>query len=225
LNGNAWILLTAAWVPWALRNRTEWPRAAMGCWLGLPALFAVAVWEPVWDHYFMQYLPVLSLASAAVVERAYGLRPKWVVAVGLVFVFLTLALHPLEPAYIKTLRDAVRGRVGEKIASFNPMVHAVGGTQPACGLVDPMNVFGDFCAASLARDNPLARFRIDDVDYEYCIGRETTVLGDRVLFWFASPKLLTLMNENRERLIFATPVDRARFNALNRSGRPRDRVE
>jgi 4-amino-4-deoxy-L-arabinose transferase-like glycosyltransferase len=85
-------------------------------WLGVPLAFNLLVWEPVWNHYFVQYIPPLALLVAVSAEALSRATSRWgetgrraaLLAVGALLVALALhvrpqlrldprALAPLEP--------------------------------------------------------------------------------------------------------------------------------
>lgn len=209
LNGNLWLLGLALLSP-LFRDRDPF-RVACGAWLILPILFNLLVWEPAWDHYFLQYVPPLACAAALSVDRALSARPRLVAGLGIAVVAVTVALRPVAPTYLEALREAVQSE--SRVFSFNPLVHAVTPSSPACGIIDPMNVYGEHCAAALAPASPLSRFRISEAELVRCLADETAILVDRYTFWFASQKLLIWMRDRPERLRFPTPADRLRFEA------------
>jgi hypothetical protein len=118
----------------------------LALWIAVPLFFSLFVWEPAWDHYHLQYLPALSILTAVVFRRLLTtegpLRPvmRMIAVAGLVW---ALVIGPLlvvgmlqDYGRLRRLRDD-----HPVLLSFDPFLNFVSGTEPACGVTDPLAQF------------------------------------------------------------------------------------
>jgi hypothetical protein len=197
-------------------------------WAALPFAFSVFVWEPVWDHYFVQYLAPLSLLAAVAFGAAWtaevGRRPfvRAALSAALVaYAFLGMAARPRE-VFWRDRAQAIAAR-RHPLFTFDPLLAFVAGGPPACGTIDPLNVYGEYSAAALAPHGPLGRFKQTAGDVIDCLRRSprVDVVVDGYFFWFADDPLRRFVAAaEARRVVFFTPLDRARFEAETR-GLPR----
>jgi hypothetical protein len=214
INGNLWLLLAGLGGLYVGRKRLPANlRWLFGLWLGLPLCFSLFVWEPSWDHYFIQYVPVLSIGAALAfreaIERTSRTRR---VAVGLVVAHSLLGLvsRPPDARFHARASEIARSQRGP-FFTFNPLIHAAAGTTQACGMIDPMNVYGEHCAAALAPEGALARFRVSTDALLRCLRRDVPVVVDRYAFWFMDERTWRRLATTPDRLTFFEPDDRKRF--------------
>jgi 4-amino-4-deoxy-L-arabinose transferase-like glycosyltransferase len=135
--------------PWLATTRRRLVGLCL-VWLAVPLSFNLLVWGPVWNHYFLQYLPPLALLTAVGVDESGrlaaarwgrpGLRLAPLILVGALLV--ALAWHArlqlkLDPRSWAPLRP--RQSVW---LTLDPTLHLVSDTRPACGVYDPFNVYG-----------------------------------------------------------------------------------
>jgi hypothetical protein len=136
-----------AWLVW--RGRSELRPGSgrlLALWIAVPLFFSLFVWEPAWDHYHLQYLPALSILTAVVfrtlMDAEGGMRrvTRIVAGIGLVW---TLVIGPLLT--VGMLQDYARLRRMRAdypvLLSFDPFLNFVSGTEPACGVTDPLAQF------------------------------------------------------------------------------------
>jgi hypothetical protein len=217
------LMLAIASVPGAihlLRRRHSLPAAAVWApllWLALALTFSIFVWEPDWDHYFLQYLGPLSLLSAAAVEALLTARPgrartvRWALggAALIAFAALGLSLRPTDAAFFARARSVAAP--GQRLLAFDPLINFLSGTEIGCGLFDPFNTYGDSSPAALAGAGPLGHFALRDRDLIACLERDP---GLRVVIgpyygWFRTAALDDyLARAPRGRLILFEPQDR-----------------
>ncbi|HYC53953.1 MAG TPA: glycosyltransferase family 39 protein [Candidatus Binatia bacterium] len=184
-------------------------------WLVLPLAFSLMVWEPAWDHYFMQYVPVLALGGGMLVQAAVTRgRLSGALALALVggYAALEIVTRPTEPWYYQRTRDIARATHG-RYFTFTPVMHAIGETTPACDFIDPQNVYGEYCAAMFDPDGPLTRFRVTADDVLRCIGKDLPVVIDRTAFWFLDARLWSELQARRHPLIFFDHAAKLRFGS------------
>jgi hypothetical protein len=139
--------LYGGWLVW--KGRTELRPGSgrlLALWIVVPLFFSLFVWEPAWDHYHLQYLPALSILTAVVIRRLLAtegpLRPvmRLVAILGLAW---ALVIGPL--LVVGMLQDYGRLRRLRAdypvLLSYDPFLNFVSGTEPACGLTDPLAQF------------------------------------------------------------------------------------
>jgi 4-amino-4-deoxy-L-arabinose transferase-like glycosyltransferase len=199
LNGNSWLLLLAMGgqlAVWRARA-TRWKdwRLLVTLWWAVPVFFSFFVWEPIWDHYFVVYLPPMAILGALCVHRLWAEPPRRRRRV-LASVLLFLAVF-LGGAYQSFRRsdygEALRGpQAGETWLTFDPFLNFITRTKPACGLVDPLNVYGDNSFASTSKDDEFSSFFMRPDDLIACMQQQPHA---KVVFgywssWFADQRVL-----------------------------------
>ena len=145
----------------------------------LPFLFSVFVWEPVWDHYFVQYLPALALLGGAGLQMLWETpRLPWLArGAGITVLVLGVAggvSHVEARTADYTLVPHAQSP-GERWLTFDPFLTFVAGAEPACGLIDPFNVYGERSLVSLSDTAPWRRFRIDREDLLRCLEADPSI--------------------------------------------------
>jgi hypothetical protein len=163
------------------------------------------------------YLPPLALFAGITLKAALGAKRWWARALALLLVVgCTVLGHsqrftdPLWYRQARAIGKLVRGR---ELFSFNPLIHVVAEARPACGLIDPLNVYGEHAIAALDPGSPLRRFQITAEDLVACLGDETPVVIDDYAFWFLEPPVFTHLERTPHRLIFFSPDARRRFES------------
>lgn len=217
-NGNFWLLLAALASPFS--RRRPWPRpllVVLVLWLAATVWFSLFVWEPIWDHYFVLYLPPLALFAGVTLKACLGVRRRWKKPLAYLFIAgCTVLGHTqrfVDPYWYRQARAVGQQVQGRDLFTFNPLIHVVAGTRPACGLIDPLNVYGEHAIAGLDPDGPMSRFRITAGDLVACLGEDTRVVIDDYAFWFLEPPVLAHLKRTPHRLIFFGPDARRRFQA------------
>ena len=176
LNGNLWLLvlgiggLSALW-----RKRGQrWAgrRLLLTLWVAVPLFFSLYVWEPIWDHYCIVYVPPLAILGAVCVHRLWELprhRGRRTLAVaGLIGVV------GLGSAYFFLRRSSyaapMRGPfAGETWLTFDPFLNFVTRTRPACGIIDPLNVYGEKSFATTSHADEFEQFFVKPDDVIRCL--------------------------------------------------------
>jgi 4-amino-4-deoxy-L-arabinose transferase-like glycosyltransferase len=217
-NGNFFLLLAAAASPFLWNRRMPRPLlAGVSLWLAAAVWFSVFVWEPIWDHYFVLYLPPLALFASITLKASLGAKRWWARAFALLLLAgCTVLGHSqrfTDPLWYRQARAAGMKARGRELFTFNPLVHVVAGTRPACGLIDPLNVYGEHAIAALDPRSPLKRFQITAKDVVACLGDEIPVVIDDYAFWFLEPPVLAHLKRTPGRLIFFGPDARRRFES------------
>jgi hypothetical protein len=158
-NGNFWLLLAAAASPFRWNRRMPRPLLAGAfLWLLAAVWFSVFVWEPIWDHYFVLYLPPLALFASVTLKASLGARRWWARTLAFLLVVGCAVLgHTqrfIDPFWYRQARAVGEQARDQELFSFNPLIHVVAGTRPACDLIDPLNVYGENAIAALDPDGP-----------------------------------------------------------------------
>jgi hypothetical protein len=198
LNGNSWLMLLAiAGLVSQLRRRaTRWKdwNLLVTLWWAVPIFFSIFIWEPIWDHYFAVYLPPMAILGALAVHRLWAAPPRRrrrviasVCVFGVVF-FGTAYLSLRRSDYTEALQGS---QAGETWLTFDPFLNFITRTTPACGLVDPLNVYGDRSFASTSNAEEFRRFFIRPADLIACLEQQPHA---KVVFgywssWFIDPSL------------------------------------
>jgi len=222
--GAAAALLT--W-PWLDATRRRWVRLCL-LWLGVALSFNLLVWGPVWNHYFLQYLPPLSLLTAVGIDelgrRAATFRPGLRAVPLLLFCAVLVAnggyarvqlqldprrWSPLEP------RDSVW-------LTLDPTLHLISQTRPACGVYDPFNVYG---GAALAAQPGFRgeTFRVDYADLLACLesDRDIRIFVTFWTTWFIDgDQRLELARRFPRRIVFQDPREERRIRDRIQRRRP-----
>jgi hypothetical protein len=200
VNGNFWLLLLTIGglvVMWGPRGR-RWRghRLLLTLWLGLSVAFTLFVWEPIWDHYCVQYLPAMAIL-AAVRLHAWWTRPaagRWTHAAVVVAIVITAGLGVVGVMSRRRVSPDLLARpaqAGEAWLTFDPFVNFVTGTTPACGIIDPINTYGERSLLGMTHVPRLARYYMGPEDVVRCLEADPAA---RVSFgawaaWFVDPQL------------------------------------
>jgi 4-amino-4-deoxy-L-arabinose transferase-like glycosyltransferase len=196
LNGNTWLLALAVGGQRFLSAGAMWwagPRLLITLWWAVPLFFSIFLWEPIWDHYCIVYLPPLAILGALCAHRLWAapqLGRRALAIVGVVgAVFLgTSYLMMRRSSYAEAMRGP---QAGETWLTFDPFVNFVTRTYPACGIVDPLNVYGDNSFGSTSHAQEFARFFVRPADLIACLEQQPHA---KVVFgywsrWFVDPRL------------------------------------
>lgn len=204
VNGNFWLMalgVAGLGVVWGPRGR-RWRgrRLLVTVWLGLSVFFTMYLWEPIWDHYCIQYLPPLAVLATVFLHAMWtragagrgtqiGVAAAIVVTAGL-GVLGVLSRQRTSPDLL--LRPAT---AGEAWLTFDPFMNFMTGTAPACGIIDPLNTYGERSLLGMAHVPELARFYLGPEEVVRCIENDPHA---RIAFgawaaWFADPQLRALV--------------------------------
>lgn len=215
-NGNFWLLLLGLGglaVVWGPRGR-RWRgrRLLLTLWFGVSAAFSLYLWEPIWDHYCLQYVPALAVL-AAVFLHAWWSRAtagRWTRAAVVAVVVITAGLGVVGVTSRRRVSPdllARPARAGEAWLTFDPFVNFVTGTVPACGVIDPINTYGERSLLGLAHHSTLSRYHVGPEDLVRCLEADPAA---RVAFgawaaWFVDPRLRAYVEQLPASRIVARP--------------------
>jgi hypothetical protein len=199
LNGNLWLLLlgmAGQLHMWRRGGRWAGRRLLLGLWWLVPLVFSIWVWEPIWDHYGVQYLPPFAVLAAVYLHRLWSAsrRPLLarVLAVTAVLAATVTGVGGVSARRLPGLATAMQpASVGETWLTFDPLVNFITGTIPACGLIDPFNVYGDRSLVALTDVPALSRYHVRADDLIRCLEAhpEAKIAFGAWAVWFAEPKL------------------------------------
>ncbi len=188
-------------------------RILLTLWWLLPVLFAVFVWEPSWDHYFVQYLPPLAILAALFLHWLWSrvrLRPLARAGVLLAVAYATavgvIHLRALRRDFDRLPRA---GSDGEVWLTFDPFLNFVSGTRPACGVFDPFNVYGPHSLTGIAEAPLLSRFHVDRQELIDCLeaDREIRIALGYWATWFVDEELRRFLDALPPERFVAIPTD------------------
>ena len=158
------------------QKKMSTPGWHMATGLVLTFIFSIFIWEPAWDHYHIQYLPYLSVAAGyALYELLQRLHSRkgfetTILVTGLVLLFyigLSLPLKRYSAEAYQGMKEIKKHT--SSVFSFNPLVSIVAGVEPACGLIDPFNVYGKRSLSYRIKSAYIEKFKVTDQDLFNCI--------------------------------------------------------
>jgi 4-amino-4-deoxy-L-arabinose transferase-like glycosyltransferase len=165
--------------------------------LGGILLSCLFVWGPIWDHYFVQYIPFLAMGVGFMFRAK---RSKLITTIVLAVCVLGFVIQA------KSREILPSGIVpGAKVLSFDPYINIFYRAQHACGLVDSLTAYGSSNEKYFDR---IPRFRksvINEDMLEACLKSDSEVVFF-VGFWFTQIRdrkvLEFLRSVNPNRIIF-----------------------
>jgi 4-amino-4-deoxy-L-arabinose transferase-like glycosyltransferase len=167
------------WIAWRRPAAWHGHRLLITLLWALPLVFSLFVWEPSWDHYFVQYVPSLSLLGGAALQGLWEARR--VQRLARATAILLVLLGTASGASHVGARTADYDRVplplvaGEAWLTLDPFLNFVAGTRPACDLIDPFNVYGDRSLIALSNAPAWQRFRVDPEDLLRCLEADRSI--------------------------------------------------
>ncbi len=151
-NSTFQLLILASIGLWGMRTaRRESPWfSALGLWWLMAAIFIFLIWSPSWQDYFIQYASPMALLGAHCLDRfcsGVSLRPLrygltlYVVAIA---VLVQIAAFSDGMAYEAGEVEKIQANTQGDMAwlTFDPYLRFKTGSEEACQLRDPLNVFG-----------------------------------------------------------------------------------
>jgi hypothetical protein len=97
---------------------------------------------------------------------------------------------------------------GEAWLTFDPFMNFVTGTTPACGIIDPLNTYGERSLLGMAHVPELARYYLGPEDVIRCLEADPSA---RVVYgawasWFVDPVLRAYIERMpKDRLVLPVP--------------------
>lgn len=184
-------------------------------WWSVPLAFNLLIWEPAWDHYFIQYLPPFAILAAACIERIWRVRRARLVAVVALLYAAALGPGHLRARTVDYTSLAAPGSPGERWLLFDPFLNFVSGTEPACGIIDPFNVYGERSLVGTSVDGFGARHRVSVSELIACLERDPSIrIGEGGAWgaWFFDGRLRAYLDRLPEERFFAVWPARPRFD-------------
>lgn len=194
------------WTPGGAAFRDQ--RLALTLWWMVPLVFSIFVWDPTFQYYFIQYLPAFAILAAIFLAWLWecgsariALRAFAVAAIAGAAVMGPWLIAERRNDYALLARPK---EAGESWLLFDPFLNFVTGTKPACGLVDPFNVYGDASLAAIGTPEIRARFQLDREDLVSCLEADPHIrigLGYSSTWFVDAPFAAYLANLPRERFL------------------------
>lgn len=197
-------LLAAAGYLWLLSplGRSQaGHRLLLSLWWGLPLAFSIFIWEPSWDHYFVQYLAPFAILGGLALSRLASISRFRLVARA-VAVAIVLFAAVLGPGHWNARRIdyqslARPSSAGESWLLFDPFLNFMTGTRPACGIIDPFNVYGEQSLIGRGDAKIWSRHRISAEALIACLERDPTIrIGSGSIWgsWFKEGRLAAYLD-------------------------------
>lgn len=191
----AYILVLAAFGAVGLwRSGQRHAVALCALWIGCIFLFDVALWFPIFDHYFLQYLPPMALLASGIPYVVTGSHEprRWVLVAAAAWALGAFALkvYPLLPpeaaydrqaAAIMKEVDAYRQNILRNpsadihLLTFDPFYNLIVDLPTACNLYDPLNQVGPMSFSGYQAPPSLARHNVSYEQVEHCIDTDERV--------------------------------------------------
>jgi hypothetical protein len=217
VNGNFWLMaltiagLAIVWGPRGRRWRGR--RLLVTLWLGMAVLFTIVLWEPIWDHYCIQYLPPMAVFATIFLHsmwtRPDAGRGTHVAVVAVIVVTAALgAVGIVSRQQVSTDLLARPAAPGEPWLTFDPFMNFVTGTVPACGIIDPLNTYGERSLLGMAHVPELARYYVGPEDVMRCLEADphARVAYGMWAAWFVDPELRKYIEHlPKDRLVLPMP--------------------
>jgi hypothetical protein len=134
------------------------------------------LWEPVWDHYFLLYLPFLSILSIPGIERELALSSlpsSLLYRIGFLFIFLT-GISLFSYISIPSNKIVPEGYYSPRkdLFTLNPTFALKSAYRPVCGGEDPFNTFGDHSLVTYYESPVLRRFQVTFSEVVSCLKKK-----------------------------------------------------
>jgi 4-amino-4-deoxy-L-arabinose transferase-like glycosyltransferase len=193
---------------WSSHGR-RWAGQRMLLWLWwfVPLVFFIFVWEPIWDHYFVQILPPLAILAALVLVSLWDLPKVRVPARAFVVIVLlyAMALGPLHFGRRRIDYAGVPQGKGETWLTFDPYFHLMTESEPACGIIDPFNVYGEWSLPAISPAPVWSAYRVSSQDLIDCLVRNPEIRVGLGFWgvWFVDDTLRSYLDQlPAERFVF-----------------------
>jgi 4-amino-4-deoxy-L-arabinose transferase-like glycosyltransferase len=177
----AWLVTLAAagqiLVWWRAGPTWRGRRMLVTLWWLVPMAFTIFVWEPSWDHYLIQYLPPLVVLATWLLYASWsvlrGRRAARITVVGAVAAFVVFG--PLKMSQLFFDYARMPYAPGETWLTFDPFLNFISRTEPACGLIDPFNVYGERSLTAGGDSGAFSKFRLEREDLLRCLAEQPKV--------------------------------------------------
>lgn len=182
-NINFYLLLVAlVGVPAMLfkfHRRRDLEMLPLLAWIIIPFLFSIFIWAPSWEHYYIQYLPVLSIMAAFSAQQLnYKFKNRRVY----ILLFTMLLVYAFFGALNSNTNWDFYDRVGklnvyhnDKLLTLNPLINFLTHTGPVCGITDPLNQYAPFGKVFIGDNNDFSSKLIGDDQIISCIESEPNI--------------------------------------------------
>ncbi len=184
------------------------PRLALTLWWAVPLAFSILVWDPTSQHYFVQYLPAFAVLAAILLAWLWE-RPVWRLAARACAAAAVASAVVMGPLLILERRSDYAqlprpGEAGESWLLFDPFLNFATGTEPACGLIDPFNVYGPASLAAIGTPEVRERFYLGREELIACLEADPSIrigLGYWSIWFVDAPLAAYLASLPEERFL------------------------
>ncbi len=201
----------------------------LALWFSVPFLFALFVWKPSFSSYHRQYLPAISILGGLFLWTWWsaGVRRRRAVFAGSLLTAVLCAATVLVGLLDYGPLRALDLR-GERVFTMDPFVNFLTGSEPACGLTDPMARVPMSHASPELLERIHERSVLEIVTPEMMIAcleaePDTRILISTLrifpLFFLSDALYAYIERQDESRMIWATENDRAALELLFGSGR------
>jgi 4-amino-4-deoxy-L-arabinose transferase-like glycosyltransferase len=184
-------------------------------WVGITFIFSIFVWTPSWDHYYLQYLPPLSImATFSINEVYYKFKMNLkiyilLLVILLIYVFFGIAKTDINRDFYKRVKE-IKMTYNDKLFTFNPLISFLTQAKPACGIIDPLNQYEPFGRIFIRDNNYFYSYLIRDSQIINCLesGQNIKIVIEEWLVFLSSKRLWEyIKNIDRKRLLYLYPCE------------------
>ena len=212
-NGNSWLLLLVFFALFKLRARkTLRLLISTIVFIAISCLF---VWEPVWDHYFIQYLPFMAISTSIIFRDSFWRKV-------LLIPVILISLNGLVNQRISMIpeKNVIHtGIKGKPVLSFDPYINIVNEAAFACDLIDPLSSYGKRNSDFFNTSRFFSRYHTSESDLLSCLKKNPATIYyiGQWFFWFLDEEILGhLSRVPSDLLIFQSEIDRQEYLKLKK---------
>lgn len=182
-------------------------------WIIITFIFSIFVWMPTWDHYYLQYLPALSImANFSINKIYYKFKANFMVyilllSMLLIYTFFSIIRTDIDRNFYKMLKGLKLSH-DDKVFTLNPLINFLTQTKPVCGIVDPLNQYEPFGKIFKRDSNDFYLYLVKDDQIIKCLesNRNIKIVVEQWLVYLSSKRLWEyIKNINQERLLYLYP--------------------
>ena len=184
-------------------------------WLIFPFLFSIFIWTPSWDHYYIEYLPALSIMGTSLIYQVYcGFKKNCMMYIFLVIILLVYSFFGILKSnvnhYFYEKVHKLEVSHGNELFTLNPLINFLTFTKPVCDIIDPLNQYAPFGTVFVRADNNFFLHLIDDNQIIARIESDPRIkiAIDKWFIYLASRRLWEyIQNLDQKRLLYIYPPE------------------
>jgi len=164
------------------RNKKIKEKLFLVFWLFVSFLFMIFVWEPTWDHYFLQYLPPISILSAMFIKKFEKKKiknyKKIIFLILITFLALSLLNQETDFEFYREIDKMKKMDCG--FFSFNPFISFLLNEGKESIIKDPLNQYSEVIVPfskgrehifNLVRDEDIIKFVKQNPEYKIIVDK------------------------------------------------------